>query len=346
MLLWPKQIVWAFIMKYINKHSVAVAVIVSIIISIIFFIFQSKDTDKKYSIPGYIEANLSYIAADGVSGQLLTLDVQKGQAITQGQHLFTLDSAQYQFKNQADQHNVSAKLANYEDLLTGKRPAYIKQVEADIAQQQENLGYLQKRYNRAKLLLENNSTSQQEYDLANSQYEQAQAHLASLQYQKNIYTLKAREQQIISAKSNAALAKSQQALSYWRVQQTAVKSPSDAIIFDTYYWPGEQVQAGRAVVSLLLSDRIRLIFYLPLDELHSIKLGDSINFTIDGDPRHYPAKISYISPQAEYTPPVIYSQSTRQDLSFKLEAQIDRNFEKSWHPGQPVNVVLTGSIDA
>jgi len=195
-------------------------------------------------------------------------------------------------------------------------------------------------------LLDSSSTSQEGYDLAKSQFEQAKAHLKSLKYQKSIDMLKARAQQIVSAKSNAELAKSEQALSAWRLEQTEVASPIDAVVFDTYYWPGEQVQVGRAVLSLLVLDRVRLIFYLPINTLYRIKLGSTVYFTIDGDSERYPGEISYISPQAEYMPPVVYSQSARQDLSFKIEAQIDSSIKANWHPGQPVNVILTGSHDA
>ena len=64
-------------MKYINKQRIVIAVIV-LIIAVIFFIFHSKSKDNSHIIPGYIEANLSYISADQVSGQLQYLDVQKG----------------------------------------------------------------------------------------------------------------------------------------------------------------------------------------------------------------------------------------------------------------------------
>ena len=107
------------------------------------------------------------------------------------------------------------------------------------------------------------------------------------------------------------------------------------------------MQVGRAVLSLLVPDRVRLIFYLPINALHSIKLGQTIYFTIDGDPQRYPGKISYISPQAEYMPPVVYSQSARQDLSFKIEAKIiDSSLQSNLHPGQPVDVILMRLSDA
>jgi HlyD family secretion protein len=50
--------------------------------------------------------------------------------------------------------------------------------------------------------------------------------------------------------------------------------------------------------------------------------------------------VSYISPHAEYTPPVIYSQESRSKLVFMIEAVFDPGTSVNLHPGQPVDVHL------
>jgi HlyD family secretion protein len=52
------------------------------------------------------------------------------------------------------------------------------------------------------------------------------------------------------------------------------------------------------------------------------------------------AKITYISNEAEYTPPVIYSNETREKLVFMVEAHPSVADANRLHPGQPVTVVL------
>ena len=315
----------------------AIIIVLMAIVIATIIIVASKNKEK--GVPGYIEANLTYVSADGVSGPLQDLAVARGQLVRQGQLLFAINPSRYRYQNDSDQHQVTQQKANYEDLLTGKRQPYIEQVKAQIKQEQENLIYLKKSYHRAKDLLKSDSTSQEDYDLAYSQYEQSKAHLASLEYQLKIETLKAREKQIDSAQSAIKVAQSQQDLSHWQLMQTKVVSPASGRIFDTYYWPGEQVQAYHPVVSILIPKQVRLVFYIEQKRLSQIKLGQKITFKIDGSPQSYSAKISYISPQAEYTPPVIYSQNSRQDLSFKIEAKINiGSASQNWHPGQPVSV--------
>jgi HlyD family secretion protein len=52
--------------------------------------------------------------------------------------------------------------------------------------------------------------------------------------------------------------------------------------------------------------------------------------------------VSFIYPQAEYTPPVIYSQDFRAKLIFMVEARFDPDTAKLLKPGQPVDVIPGG----
>ena len=60
--------------------------------------------------------------------------------------------------------------------------------------------------------------------------------------------------------------------------------------------------------------------------------------TVDGVRDPFIGKVSYISPRAEYTPPVIYSREARDKLVFMVEAVFDPATAAKLHPGQPVDV--------
>jgi HlyD family secretion protein len=55
-------------------------------------------------------------------------------------------------------------------------------------------------------------------------------------------------------------------------------------------------------------------------------------------PNPFIGKVSYISPHAEYTPPVIYSRESRAKLVFMIESVFDPEISGGLHPGQPVDV--------
>jgi len=69
-------------------------------------------------------------------------------------------------------------------------------------------------------------------------------------------------------------------------------------------------------------------------------VGDQVLVTCDGCPQSVSAPITYVSPQAEYTPPVIYSRETRGKLVFLVEARPAPADAVRLKPGQPVDVTL------
>ena len=85
-------------------------------------------------------------------------------------------------------------------------------------------------------------------------------------------------------------------------------------------------------------DNIRLIFYIPEEHFSQIKLGHEVTFECDGCQTAQKARITYISPQAEYTPPVIYSRESRAKLVYRIEANLPVKSAMNYHPGQPVQV--------
>jgi HlyD family secretion protein len=62
---------------------------------------------------------------------------------------------------------------------------------------------------------------------------------------------------------------------------------------------------------------------------------------IDGVVKPFAARISYISPRAEFTPPVIFSSKMREKFVFMVELSVDPQTAKALHPGQPVDVRLS-----
>jgi HlyD family secretion protein len=68
-------------------------------------------------------------------------------------------------------------------------------------------------------------------------------------------------------------------------------------------------------------------------------LGHKIIIDCDGCRHSYSGRVSYISPAAEYTPPVIYSESTNEKLIYRIEADFGIQDATQWHPGQPVRVI-------
>lgn len=127
----------------------------------------------------------------------------------------------------------------------------------------------------------------------------------------------------------------------WDLSQKKQAAPRAGLIFDTLYREGEWVAAGRPVVSLLPPQNIKVRAFVPETRVGTLHPGDRVLVYVDGVREPFIGKVSFISPQAEYTPPVIYSKESRDKLVFMIEAVFDQKIAANLHPGQPVDVDLS-----
>ncbi|MBX3548182.1 MAG: efflux RND transporter periplasmic adaptor subunit [Xanthobacteraceae bacterium] len=122
-----------------------------------------------------------------------------------------------------------------------------------------------------------------------------------------------------------------------RLARRSVVSPVAGVVQQVYFREGELVVAGRPIVAILPPGNVKVRFYVAQALLPRIAIGDLVDVHCDGcGPQK--AKISFIAKQAEYTPPVIYSEQERNKLVFLVEAHPEKPADL--RVGQPVNVTV------
>ena len=291
------------------------------------------------TLSGYVEAE-SVRLAPSIGGRLTGLTVKRGDTIAIDQAVFTLDAD----NEQAAVNEASARLAQAQaqaaDLDTGKRPSEIAALQASLESAQATLQSAALEFNRQQQLVRqgylpvsNLDTYRAERDTAAARVRQAQADIKTAHLAGREQTRKAARDSVKAAE--AALAQAQ-----WQLLQKSVKATRAGAIDDTYYNVGEWVPAGNPVVSILPPENRKIRFFVPETRLGSLKLGQTLQVYCDGCGEPIAMKISYISPQAEYTPPVIYSKESRAKLVMMVEALPDIKDAARLHVGQPVDVSL------
>jgi len=153
-------------------------------------------------------------------------------------------------------------------------------------------------------------------------------------------TLGARTDEIGAARAELAASRDRLRQARWKLEQKSQIAPQASLVYDTFYVQGEFVAAAYPVVSLLPPGNVIIRFFVPESILGSLSVGQKITVTFDGAPKSYSAVITYISPQSEYTPPVIYSRETRAKLIYMIEAKPGPQGARTLHPGQPLDVHL------
>jgi HlyD family secretion protein len=150
--------------------------------------------------------------------------------------------------------------------------------------------------------------------------------------------LGSREDQVTAAKANLRALEAALAKAEWDVAQKRQAAPQGGLVFDTLYREGEWVAAGRPVVVLLPPPNVKVRAFVPETRVGAIRPGDPVQVFVDGVAEPFAGRVSFISPRAEYTPPVIYSRESRSKLVFMIEATFDPAAAAELHPGQPVDV--------
>ena len=297
---------------------------------------SSRPTDV---FQGYIEGEFVYSAAP-VPGILTNLAVARGDAARTGQLLFVLEaSAESAAAREAEQRVAQAK-SRLENLRKGRRPSEIASLDAQLQRAAANLHLSEVELARLTGLHEASVVSPEELDRAKSRRDADRAQVASLKADVETAGLGAREDEVAAAAADLAAMEAALARARWSVEQKRQTAPAAGRIQDTLYRPGEFVPAGSPVVVLLPPENIKARFFVPELELSAVKIGQTIAVSFDGAAVPLRGTINYVSAQAEFTPPVIYSQQTRAKLVYMVEAAFAASDAVNLHPGQPVEVRL------
>jgi len=290
-------------------------------------------------VQGYVEGEFVYVASP-LAGALRTLHVQRGARVAVGDPLFALEDTPEKAALGEAQARLSQARATLEDARKGRRPSEIESLEAQLGQAQAALALSEKDLARQQELARSGASTPQDLDRARSGYDQNRQLVARLAAELKTAQLGARSDQIAAAEANVRALEATLASAQWSLSQKRQTAPQAGLVFDTMYRPGEWVPAGRPVVALLPPENLKVRAFVPETRIQGLHQGDGVQVIVDGAPAPLAGKISFISPRAEYTPPVIYSRENRSKLVFMIEAVFDPNAAADLHPGQPVDVRL------
>jgi HlyD family secretion protein len=288
-------------------------------------------------VQGYVEGEYVYVAAP-VAGRLETLEVARGAQVAAGAPLFQLDRSSEQPARDDAAARLARAEANLANLKKGKRPSEIESLQAQLAQAEAMLELSNVALKRREELIGSHAVSREAVDEARATHERNQARVAELQAELETARLGARADEIEAAEAEVTAARAQLAQADWRLDELSQAAPKAGLVFDTLYRPGEWVAAGAPVVSLLPPENIKVRFFVPEPRLGGVAVGDVVQVRCDACAPDLSATISYISPDAEYTPPVIYSREMRAKLVYLVEARPRQ--PTALRPGQPVDVTL------
>jgi HlyD family secretion protein len=278
-------------------------------------------------LSGYIEGESLFLAAP-VAGTVSAIRAEEGQRVAAGAQLFAIDPATLS----AQGEQAQAQIAEARTQIASAQ-ANAQQAEAEAIAAATDVDKARRDLNRLLSVRRDDpaAVAGTDIDAAQAAFREASARLRAARE-----TASARRSQIAAARAQESQARGGSREVDIRVGQLSPPAPSTARVEEVYFRPGEWVAANQPVVSLLPDDRIKVRFFVPEKEVARYRPGQSVRFSCDGCASGLSAKISYVSPRPEFTPPVIFSRDSRDRLVFMVEALPAK--PANLMPGLPVDV--------
>ena len=241
-------------------------------------VVKSQTFDNNLSLSGSIEANEQVDIRSEVSGIVEGIYFKEGSNVSKGQLLFKVNDLE---------------------------------LRAQLAQAKTKQGLASENERRAKLLLQKEAISQEEYDVARADYKLAQAQIQLIQAQ---------------------------------IAKTSVRAPFSGKIGLRSISPGTYITPSILVAKLVNSGKLKITFSIPEKYANQVKPNSNLSFTVAGSTEKYEAKIYAIEPEVEISTRTLQVRAIAENKDGKLLPGTFANVELPLEIIKDAIVVPTESI--
>jgi len=273
------------------------------------------------------------------TAQIIDLRVERGQHVKAGDVLAILEQRDVSIAVTDAEARLAEAEAQLSDLLLGKRPEELAVIQATLASARSQQEDTARTLARRKDLVARGAGTQSDLDAATTANDVAVARVGEIEANLSVARLPARVDEIKAAQNRVSQARAALDSAKWRFGQRTILAQSDGRIYDVLRRLGEIAGPTQPVVSMLPDGAVKLKIYVAQPLLSRVAIGQSLAVHCDGCAQAR-ATVSYISPEPEFTPPVIYSIDQRQTLSYLIEARPAPGSKQLLQPGQIVDIEI------
>lgn len=318
-----------------------------IILSVILLLFltagcgnNNKDT---LTASGNIEVTEITVSSK-VTGEINKILKKEGDLINRGDTVIIIDHENLDYQLQQAEAGVDFAEAQLNLLKSGTRQEDIRQTEEMLKQTEINFELAKNDKERMENLYESGSITKKQLEDAIAKYEVSLAQLNSAKENYKKVTNLARPEEITQAEANLKKQKASLQILKKNIRDSYVTSPKDGYIVKEYIEEGETVSTFASLFKVSDLSIAELVIYIPEGDLGKVKLGQKAQIYIDTYiNKSYDGYVSYISPEAEFTPKNIQTKEERTKLVFAVKIKIP-NPNLELKAGLPADAVIL--IDA
>lgn len=248
---------------------------------------------------GRVEANLVDVASE-IAGRVSVVQVQEGDLVQPDDVLARIDTDSLEAQQARAKADVAAAESEAEE------------ARAKIEQREADLNFAQVEFGRAKTLLERGFGTQETVDRRRAARDTARAALAAARS-----SLSAAERRVDAARAQVREIETQ-------IEDARILAPVRGRVLYRLAEPGEVIASGGRIVTLVDLSRVFMEIFLPTGNAARVAIGAEARIALDGLDLVVPAQVSFVSPDAQFTPENVETRDVRADLMFRVRLRVDQ----------------------
>lgn len=303
--------------------------------------FGCGDGNNKNSIEatGTIET-VNVELSSKTSGEIKELRIIEGEKVKKGDTIMVIDTEGLRLQLRQQESGAEMSRAQLDLLRNGARKEDILLAESSLNQAQVNYNLAKTDLERLQKLYQTHTITKKQYDDAVAHYDLMNDQLSSAKENYNKIRNYARPEEIkqAEAKLNQSIATAD--LIKKNIRDSYIISPINGIVVKKYFEVGETVAPMSSLVKISDLTNVELYIYVTEIELGKIKLGQKAEVIVDAfKNKKFDGKVTYISPEAEFTPKNIQTKDERTKLVFAVKIELP-NPEFELKSGMPADAKI------
>ena len=297
----------AFVSKVFSKKTLKWALLSVAVLGLAGFFGYRHWKAKQTGLPEGVASGNGRISGKEIDvSSKLPLKVKEvlvaeGDVVQPGQILVRMDTVT--LDSELSQANETVATAR-EQLAVAKASIARRQAEIQLALIEKE---------RSRKLVEQRAGSQREYDVRVAAVNTTAAGLAEEQAK-----LEVAKQQVKVAEADVKTIQT-------RIDDATLKAPVLGRVLYRLAEPGEVLGSGGKALTLIDLEDVYMEIFLPSEQAAAVKIGDEARFTVDYEPdRVVVGYVSFVSPEAQFTPKEVETKSEREKLMFRVKIQVPR----------------------
>jgi len=315
-------------------------IIIAITAAVLSLVGCSNNNDgKMIEASGNIEAT-NVIVSSKVTGEIVSLNRDEGDLVKEGDTILVIDNELLNLQLDQAEASLKGAEAQHEQLKNGARQEDIKQAEEALKQAEANYSVALKDRDRMQTLFSGGTVTQKQLDDAVARYDINNAQLKTAK--ENLHKVKnfARPEEIKQSQANLDRLAAGVRILQKNIRDSYVKSPVNGIIVKNFIEKGETVTQLSSLVKVSDLKKVELVIYVSEEELGKVRLGQHTDVKVDTyENRTFHGKVTFISPEAEFTPKNIQTKDERTKLVFAVKIEIE-NPGMELKPGMPADAIV------